>query len=116
MIAGPFCAGYGAAGRGPRRYTRGSPCPLSLVVSHPLESELEQLDQRVQRLIAAYHQARLEARRAQSERDRLLALNGELRRRIEAIVERVRALEPGAASPAEPGTASESTAERGRES
>lgn len=58
-----------------------------------LEAELEQLEQRIQRLAAAYSQARLEARRAQQERDRMVALNNELRRRIEGIVERVRLLE-----------------------
>ena len=58
-----------------------------------LDSELEQLEQRIQRLTAAYRQARLEARRAQQERDRLMALNNELRRRIEGIVDRVRHLE-----------------------
>ncbi len=58
-----------------------------------LEAELAQLEQRVQRLADAYRQARLESRRALQERDRLLALNNELRRRIEGIVDRVRALE-----------------------
>lgn len=58
-----------------------------------LEAELEQLEQRVQRLVAAYRQARLEAKRAIQERDRLTALNAELRRRIEGVVERVRKLE-----------------------
>lgn len=58
-----------------------------------LDAELTQLEQRIQRLIGAHRQARLEARRAQQERDRLLDLNNELRRRIESIVERVRALE-----------------------
>jgi len=58
-----------------------------------LDAEIEQLDDRIQRLLAAYRQSRLETRRAQQERDRLLALNNELRRRIEGIVERVRALE-----------------------
>lgn len=58
-----------------------------------LESELEQLEQRVHRLVAAYRQARLEAKRAQQERDRLLALNAELKRRIEGVVDRVRKLE-----------------------
>lgn len=62
-------------------------------MSTPLDLELEQLEQRVQRLSSAYRQARLEARRAQQERDRLLAINNELRRRIEGIVDRVRALE-----------------------
>lgn len=58
-----------------------------------LEAELEQLEQRVQRLVAAYRQARLEAKRAVQERDRLIALNNELRRRIEGVVDRVRKLE-----------------------
>lgn len=58
-----------------------------------LEAELEQLEQRVQRLVAAYRQARLEAKRAIQERDRLTALNAELRRRIEGVVDRVRKLE-----------------------
>ena len=58
-----------------------------------LDAELEQLEQRVQRLVAAYRQARLETKRAQQERDRLVALNSELRRRIEGVVDRVRKLE-----------------------
>ncbi len=58
-----------------------------------LDQELQQLEERTQRLIAAYRQARLEQKRALQERDRLLALNAELRRRIEGIVERVRSLE-----------------------
>jgi hypothetical protein len=58
-----------------------------------LEAELEQLEQRVQRLVAAYRQAKLEAKRAIQERDRLTALNSELRRRIEGVVDRVRKLE-----------------------
>jgi hypothetical protein len=58
-----------------------------------IEAELQQLEDRVQRLMAAYRQARLEEKRALQERDRLLALNAELRRRIEGIVERVRSLE-----------------------
>lgn len=58
-----------------------------------LESEIQQLDERIQRLTLAYRQARLEQKRALQERDRLLALNAELRRRIEGIVERVRSLE-----------------------
>lgn len=58
-----------------------------------LNVELEQLEQRTQRLMAAYRQSRLEQKRALQERDRLLALNAELRRRIEGIVERVRVLE-----------------------
>jgi cell division protein ZapB len=58
-----------------------------------IEAELQQLEDRVQRLMAAYRQARLEQKRALQERDRALALNAELRRRIEGIVERVRSLE-----------------------
>ena len=58
-----------------------------------LESEIQQLEERIQRLTLAYRQARLEQKRALQERDRLLALNAELRRRIEGIVERVRSLE-----------------------
>ena len=58
-----------------------------------LDAELEQLEQRIQRLMAAYRQSRLEQKRALQERDRLLALNAELRRRIEGIVDRIRALE-----------------------
>ncbi|MGH8506364.1 MAG: hypothetical protein ACRETM_10435 [Stenotrophobium sp.] len=58
-----------------------------------LDDEFQLLDERVQRLIAAYRQARLEQKHALQERDRLLALNAELRRRIEGIVERIRALE-----------------------
>lgn len=58
-----------------------------------LKSELALLEERVQRLIAAYRQERLEKKRALQERDRLLALNGELKRRIEGVVERIRMLE-----------------------
>lgn len=58
-----------------------------------LDTEFDQLEDRVQRLMAAYRQARLEHKRTTQERDRLLALNAELRRRIEGIVERIRALE-----------------------
>jgi hypothetical protein len=58
-----------------------------------LHQELAQLEERVQRLIAAYRQARLERKRALQERDRLLALNAELKRRIEGVVERIRLLE-----------------------
>jgi cell division protein ZapB len=58
-----------------------------------LHSELAQLEERVQRLILAYRQARLECKRALAERDRLLALNAELKRRIEGVVERIRVLE-----------------------
>jgi cell division protein ZapB len=58
-----------------------------------LHQELAQLEERVQRLIAAYRQERLEKKRALQERDRLLALNAELKRRIEGVVERIRLLE-----------------------
>lgn len=58
-----------------------------------LQAELEQLESRVQRLMTAYRQTRLELKRAVQERDRLTALNGELRRRIEGVVDRVRRLE-----------------------
>mgnify|MGYP003385150270 FL=1 len=58
-----------------------------------LDSEVAQLDERVQRLIAAFRQERLEKKRALQERDRLLALNAELKRRIEGVVERIRLLE-----------------------
>ena len=58
-----------------------------------LQTEVVQLEKRVQRLIAAYRQERLEKKRALQERDRLLALNAELKRRIEGVVERIRQLE-----------------------
>lgn len=58
-----------------------------------LQSELAQLEERIQRLIAAYRQAKLEKKRALAERDRLLALNAELKRRIEGVVDRIRLLE-----------------------
>ena len=58
-----------------------------------LEAELQQLEDRVQRLNTAYRQSRLELKRALQERDRLVALSSELRRRIEAIVDRVRQLD-----------------------
>lgn len=58
-----------------------------------MNPELEQLEDRTQRLITAYRQARLEQKRVIQERDRLLALNAELRRRIEGIVDRIRTLE-----------------------
>lgn len=64
-------------------------CPTLLM----LEAELQHLEDRVQRLNTAYRQSRLELKRALQERDRLIALNGELRRRIEAIVDRIRSLE-----------------------
>lgn len=58
-----------------------------------METELQELEQRVQRLLAAFRQSRLEHKRVLQERDRLLALNAELRRRIEGVIERVRTLE-----------------------
>jgi len=58
-----------------------------------LQTEVVQLEERVQRLIAAYRQERLEKKRALQERDRLLALNAELKRRIEGVVEHIRQLE-----------------------
>ncbi len=58
-----------------------------------IDAEVQQIEERVQRLIDALRQSRLEHKRALQERDRLLALNAELRRRIEGIVDRVRSLE-----------------------
>jgi hypothetical protein len=58
-----------------------------------LQPELAALEERIQRLIAASRQMRLERNRALAERDRQLALNAELRRRVETVVERIRALE-----------------------
>jgi hypothetical protein len=58
-----------------------------------LQDEVAQLEKRVHRLIAAYRQAALERKRALQQRDRLLAINAELRRRIEGVVERIRTLE-----------------------
>jgi len=58
-----------------------------------LEEDVAQLEERVQRLIAALQQARLERRTIARERDRLIAINAELRKRIEGVVERVKTLE-----------------------
>jgi hypothetical protein len=58
-----------------------------------MNPELQQLEDRIQRLITAFRQSRLEQKRVIQERDRLLALNAELRRRIEGIVDRIRTLE-----------------------
>jgi hypothetical protein len=58
-----------------------------------LDSEVAQLEERVHRLIAAYRHERLDKKRALQERDRLMALNAELKRRIETVVERLRLLE-----------------------
>jgi cell division protein ZapB len=59
----------------------------------PLESELAALEERIQRLLAAYQQARLERRRAFQERDRLVTLNNELRKRIEGVITRIKSME-----------------------
>ena len=58
-----------------------------------LESEITALEERIQRLLAAYQQARLERRRALQERDRLLTLNNELRKRIEGVITRIKSME-----------------------
>ena len=58
-----------------------------------LESELAALEERIQRLLAAYQQARLERRRAVQERDRLVTLNNELRKRIEGVITRIKTME-----------------------
>lgn len=63
-----------------------------------LHAELDQLEARISRLTAAYRQERLEKKRALQERDRLLALNAELKRRIEGVVERLRLMEGESAS------------------
>lgn len=62
-----------------------------------LHDDLDQLAAKVLRLSTAYRQERLEKKRALQERDRLLALNAELKRRIEGVVERLRQLEQEAA-------------------
>lgn len=64
---------------------------------HMLQDDLDQLGTKILRLSAAYRQGRLEKKRALQERDRLLALNAELKRRIEGVVERLRQLEQEAA-------------------
>ena len=53
-----------------------------------LESEIAALEERIQRLLAAYQQARLERRRALQERDRLVTLNNELRIDYEATTDK----------------------------
>jgi len=58
-----------------------------------LEHEIAQLEERIQRLLASFQQARLERRRALQERDRLSALNAELRKRIEGVITRIRSME-----------------------
>lgn len=62
-------------------------------VNKVLETELAQLEERIQRLLAAYQQARLERRRALQERDRLVTLNNELRKRIEGVITRIKSME-----------------------
>jgi cell division protein ZapB len=68
---------------------------LAAIVMGPpaLESEIAALEERIQRLLAAYQQARLERRRALQERDRLLTLNNELRKRIEGVITRIKTME-----------------------
>lgn len=58
-----------------------------------LQTEIIQLGKRVERLIAAFHQAQLERKRALQDRDRVLAANAELKTRIEGVVQRLRQLE-----------------------
>lgn len=58
-----------------------------------LHDDLDQLATKILRLSAAYRQERLEKKRALQERDRLMALNAELKRRIEGVVERLKQLE-----------------------
>ncbi len=68
---------------------------LAAIVMGPpaLESEIAALEERIQRLLAAYQQARLERRRALQERDRLVTLNNELRKRIEGVIVRIKSME-----------------------
>lgn len=70
----------------------------SRILAPMLQDQLDQLETRLNRLIAAYRQERLEKKRALQERDRLLALNAELKRRIEGVVERLRLMEGESAS------------------
>lgn len=63
------------------------------ILAPMLHDDLDLLGTRIARLSAAYRQERLEKKRALQERDRLLALNAELKRRIEGVVERLRQLE-----------------------
>lgn len=67
-----------------------------------LQPELAELEERIQRLINAYRQMRLERNRALAERDRQSALNAELRRRVETVVERIRTLEQSTSSEVQP--------------
>ncbi len=61
--------------------------------AHPFKTEVSQLEERVQRLLAAYQQSRLEKRRMIQERDRLQAINAELRKRIEGVIDRIKHIE-----------------------
>lgn len=70
----------------------------SRILAPMLQDQLDQHETRLNRLIAAYRQERLEKKRALQERDRLLALNAELKRRIEGVVERLRLMEGESAS------------------
>lgn len=63
-----------------------------------LQDDLDILENRIARLTAAFQQERLEKKRALQDRDRSLALNAELKRRVEAVVERLRILESGQSS------------------
>jgi cell division protein ZapB len=74
------------------------PGSRSRILAPMLQDQLDQLETRLNRLIAAYRQERLEKKRALQERDRLLALNAELKRRIEGVVERLRLMEGESAS------------------
>lgn len=59
----------------------------------PFETELQHLEERTQRLVAAYQQARLERHKMMQERDRLIAINAELRKRIESVIDRIKLME-----------------------
>lgn len=61
------------------------------------ETELQHLEERTQRLLAAYQQTRLERRKLMQERDRLMAINAELRKRIEGVIDRIKTMETLAA-------------------
>ncbi len=65
--------------------------------ANPFQAEVAQLEERVQRVLAAYQQARLEKRRMIQERDRLQAINAELRKRIEGVIDRIKHIEAASA-------------------
>lgn len=65
--------------------------------ANPFQTEVAQLEERVQRVLAAYQQARLEKRRMIQERDRLQAINAELRKRIEGVIDRIKHIEAASA-------------------